>query len=162
VTRIGATGHQQLPADALESIIATLREILDAEALHGDLVGYTSLAAGADQLFAGMLVAAHGELRVIVPSSGYEQTFNDDRLALKQFEDLLKKASEVERLPFDRPTEEAFFAAGKRVVDCCDRLIAIWDGGPARGLGGTADVVAYAMETGKAVSVIWPAGVSRT
>jgi hypothetical protein len=109
-----------------------------------------------------MLVEAHGELRVIVPSSGYERTFNKDRLALKEFKDLLKKATEVERLPFDRPTEEAFFAAGQRVVDCCDRLIAIWDGRPARGLGGTADVVAYARATGKAVSVIWPAAVSRT
>jgi hypothetical protein len=161
VTRIGATGHQQLPAEALDSITATLREILDAEALQGDLVGYTSLAAGADQLFAGMLVEAHGELRVIVPSSGYEQTFQNDRLALQQFEGLLKKAREVELLPFDHPTEEAFFAAGRHVVDCCDSLIAIWDGQPAGGLGGTADVVAYARDTGKTVRVIWPAGVTR-
>ena len=78
MTRIGSTGHQQLPAEALDSIIAALRKILDAEALHGDLVGYTSLAAGADQLFARMLIEAHGELRVIVPSSDYEETFADD------------------------------------------------------------------------------------
>jgi hypothetical protein len=162
VTRIGATGHQNLPADALDSITATLREILDAEVLHGDLVGYTSLAAGADQLFGSMLVEAHGELRVIVPSSGYEQTFGDDRLALQHFNDLLHTATEVEHLSFDRPTEEAFFAAGQRVVDCCDRLVAIWDGQPARGLGGTADVVAYARATGKPVTVVWPVGVSRT
>ncbi|HEY8767924.1 MAG TPA: hypothetical protein VIP09_11785 [Dehalococcoidia bacterium] len=161
MTRIGATGHQDLPVDALKSIVAKLSEILNAEALHSDLVGYTSLAAGADQLFARMLVDAHGELRVIVPSAGYEQTFNNDRRALKEFNALLKKASEVERLPFERPTEEAFFAAGKRIVDSCDTLIAIWDGKPARGVGGTADVVAYARSTGKAVSVIWPAGVSR-
>ena len=162
MTRIGATGHQRIPADALDSITAALRKILDAEALHGDLVGYTSLAAGADQLFARMVVEVQGELRVIVPSSHYEQTFDDDRSALKQFEDLLKKARQVERLPYERPTEKAFFAAGQRVVDCCDRWVAIWDGSPARGLGGTVDVVAYARAYGKTVSVIWPTGVSRT
>lgn len=161
MTRIGSTGHQQLPAGALNSITAALRKILRAEALQGRLVGYTSLAAGSDQLFARMLLEARGELRVIVPSSEYEQTFDNDRLALMQFEELLKQASEVERLPFEHPTEEAFFAAGQRVVDCCDRLVAIWDGEPARGLGGTADVVSYAWVTGKDVTVIWPAGVSR-
>jgi len=159
--RLGATGHQDLPPEALESITETLREVLDAEALHGGLVGYTSLAAGADQLFARLLVEAHGELRVVVPSAGYEQTFNDDGVALEQFRDLLQKAGEVEHLPFDRPTEEAFFAAGQRVVDCCERLIAVWDGKPARGLGGTADIVSYANTVGKAVTVVWPSGVIR-
>lgn len=161
MTRIGVTGHQQLPAEALDSIIAALRKMLGAEAVRGVLVGYTSLAAGADQLFARILLEAQGELRVIVPSSDYELTFDDDRLALKQYEDLLKQAREIERLPFEHPTEEAFFAAGQRVVDRCDRLVAIWDGGPARGLGGTADVVAYARAAGRDVSVIWPVGVSR-
>jgi hypothetical protein len=160
--KLGATGHRDVPSNARGSIVKTLGEILAAEARRGDLVGYTSLAEGADQLFARMLIEVHGELRVIVPSAGYEKTFGDDRRALQQYRELLQSARRVEHLPFDRPTEEAFFAAGKRVVDCCDRLIAIWDGGPARGLGGTADVVAYAAKTGKAVSVVWPAGVSRT
>jgi hypothetical protein len=33
-------------------------------------------------------------------------------------------------------------------------LIAVWDGLPARGLGGTADVVAYAKQCGRPVEVI--------
>jgi len=36
-----------------------------------------------------------------------------------------------------------------RVVDLADLLIAVWDGKPARGPGGTADVVAYAASAGK-------------
>ena len=160
--RLGATGHQDIPLDVLQSVTAALQEILDAEAVRGDLIGYTSLAAGADQLFARLLVETHGELRVIVPSSNYDQTFSDDRLALQQFRDLLQKAREVELLPFDHPTEEAFFAAGRRVVDCSDCLIAIWDGKPARGLGGTADVVSYARAAGKDVTVVWPAGATRS
>jgi hypothetical protein len=30
------------------------------------------------------------------------------------------------------------------VADQCDALVAVWDGQPARGRGGTADIVAYA------------------
>ncbi len=39
-------------------------------------------------------------------------------------------------------------AAGVWMVDRSDRLVAIWDGKPAAGLGGTGDVVAYALERG--------------
>jgi len=52
-------------------------------------------------------------------------------------------------------------AAGKRVVDISEHVIAIWDGRPAGGYGGTADVVAYAHAVGRDVTVIWPAGVVR-
>jgi hypothetical protein len=37
-----------------------------------------------------------------------------------------------------------------------DRLYAVWDGKPARGYGGTADVVAEAEKRGIPVTVIWP------
>lgn len=46
-------------------------------------------------------------------------------------------------LPYSKP-EEAFLACGKAVADWTDILIAIWDGRPAKGRGGTGDVVAYA------------------
>lgn len=67
----------------------------------------------------------------------------------------------MDTLPFSEPSEEAFYAAGKAVVDACDWLIAVWDGEPARGLGGSADVVAYARNRGKVVHVIWHEGLSR-
>ena len=40
-------------------------------------------------------------------------------------------------------------------------LVAVWDGQPARGLGGTADVVAYARQRGVPMEVIWPQGATR-
>ncbi|MFG2222777.1 hypothetical protein [Streptomyces sp. NPDC048644] len=46
-------------------------------------------------------------------------------------------------------------------VGLVDRLIAVWDGQPARGYGGTADVVAYARSTGVPVEVVWPDGATR-
>lgn len=42
-----------------------------------------------------------------------------------------------------------------------DRLIAVWDGRPARGYGGTADLVAYARGLGVPVQVLWLAGAVR-
>lgn len=33
---------------------------------------------------------------------------------------------------FSEPNEEAFFAAGRAVVDDCERLFAVWDGRQAK------------------------------
>jgi len=52
-------------------------------------------------------------------------------------------------------------AASKFMVDEADELYAVWDGKPARGYGGTADVVAYARDHDITVQVIWPAGAER-
>jgi hypothetical protein len=137
---------------------ALAREIRAASG-RGPLSGITSLAIGADQLFAEMILHAGGTLHVIIPSEQYEATF--DTWGRDKYRMLLVQASEVEQLAFYEPTEEAFFAAGKRIVDLCETLLAIWDGQPSRGLGGTADVVHYAQESGHDVGIIWPAGVTR-
>jgi hypothetical protein len=47
------------------------------------------------------------------------------------------------------------------LVGLVDEVIAIWDGQPARGYGGTADVVRYAENVGVAVRVVWPEGAVR-
>ena len=52
-------------------------------------------------------------------------------------------------------------AAGRLLVERSDRLIAVWDGLPARGPGGTADVVAYARALSRPVTVLWPQGAHR-
>ncbi|WP_198036875.1 hypothetical protein [Nocardia sp. BMG51109] len=47
------------------------------------------------------------------------------------------------------------------MLDDADELFAVWDGKPARGYGGTADVVAVARQRGMPVTVIWPDGAQR-
>nr|WSY54289.1 hypothetical protein OG999_31935 [Streptomyces sp. NBC_00886] len=42
-----------------------------------------------------------------------------------------------------------------------DELLAVWDGKPAWGYGGTADVVDYPERTGIPVRVLWPEGAIR-
>jgi hypothetical protein len=158
VTALGVTGHQTIPPDAREFVVTAVQDIL--RDVDSPLDALTSLAAGADQLVATELLRAGARLHVIVPSRDYEQTFaaGED---LACFRSLLQAAHAVTRLDYAEPSEEAFLAAGKSVVDNCAVLIAVWDGKPARGLGGTADVVGYARDTGKAVSIVWPDGIHR-
>jgi hypothetical protein len=63
-------------------------------------------------------------------------------------------------LPYPFPSEEAFWNAGKYIVDHSDLVVAVWDGEAARGLGGTADVVQYALTVGRKVVHVNP--VART
>jgi hypothetical protein len=156
-TRLGVSGHRVLPAMALKQIITGLREAMTAAG--PGLTGVTSLAAGSDQLFAIEVLAAGGQLHAVLPCQNYEKTLKGaDRTKYRQ---LLDQALTIETLPFEEPSDEAYFTAGRRVVDLCQRLLAVWDGQPARGLGGTADIVTYARKQGREVEVIWPAGVRR-
>lgn len=149
---VGVTGHQNLPPLAVPSIAAHIKREL---ARAAKLEGICSLAAGADQLFATLVLKAGGSLHVVIPSRHYETTFSKiDELA--NYRKLLDCAAVVEEIDYDEPSDTAFFEAGQRVVDVCDRLIAIWDGKPARGVGGTADIVRYAQRRHRDVSVIWP------
>jgi hypothetical protein len=47
------------------------------------------------------------------------------------------------------------------LVGLVDEVIAVWDGQPARGYGGTADVVSYAESNGVPVRIVWPEEASR-
>ncbi|OZE81418.1 hypothetical protein CH298_27065 [Rhodococcoides fascians] len=156
MTTYGISGHQKAPLSVWNLLTARLPEIL------GDppFVAVSSLAAGADQRFAEDVVARGGALHVVLPSSNYESSFDhpDD---LDRYKTLLSRASRVETLDFAEPAESAYLAAGQRVVDLCDVLVAVWDGLPAQGKGGTADIVSYARSIGKMVNVIWPTGVRR-
>ena len=157
MTRVGVTGHQKLPADEVDYITAQVHGVL--QRVPTPLVGYSSLAAGADQLFAAQILDTGGQLHAVIPARGYETTF--DAAARTEYDRLLAASSETTRLGFTECSEEAFDAAGKWVVEHCDLLIAVWDGLPARGLGGTADAVAHARSLQKDIRIIWPPGLMR-
>lgn len=156
--KVGVTGHQALPPAAAALVRARLLDVFPSA---DDVLVICSLAVGADTLVAEQMLHSGAQLRVIVPCDGYEATFKDDA-SLRQYKSLLAEASSVELLPFSAPSERAFLAAGRKVADECDLLLAVWDGQPARGLGGTADVVNHARSSGKEVEVVWPDGVSRS
>lgn len=156
--RIGVTGHQDIPPQAHEYVTRGTDRIL--QRLNRELVGVSSLAAGGDQVFASLVLERGGRLEVVLPCSGYETTFSRPA-DLRKFHALLERATTVERLSFDAPSEDAYHAAGCRVVDLSELLLAIWDGQPARGKGGTADIVEYARRRGTRLEIVWPKGVMR-
>jgi len=158
--KVGITGHQALSDEVREFTSLRLPLLIPADQRQ-IVEGVSSLAVGSDQLFANYVLEGGGRLIVVVPSARYETTFNSPE-ELRAYLYLLSRATEVEQLTFPEPSEAAFMAAGRRVVDNSDWLLAIWDGEKSRGLGGTADIVAYAEERGKPVEVLWPAGVRRT
>lgn len=156
MTAIGLTGHQVMPAAAFEHAEQELRDLLER---HPRPQGLCSLAVGSDQLFARLVLQTGGELHAVIPSAGYERTFGPAELA--SYRELSAAAATTTVLDFDEPGESAFHAAGMYVVDHCDLLAAVWDGQPARGLGGSADVVRYAHMVGRPVTIIWPRGARR-
>ncbi|HEX8627467.1 MAG TPA: hypothetical protein VF755_04775 [Catenuloplanes sp.] len=155
--RFGVTGHQILPPRIVDRAVEHWRRVLPVGA---QLHGVSSLAEGADQLFAAHVVAAGGMLEVILPCAGFASSLvTDDGRA--RFEQLRRAAGTVTTLPYPEPSEQAFLAAGQTLVERCDHLFAVWDGRPARGLGGTADIVTYARARGSTVTVLWVDGVLR-
>lgn len=154
--RLGCTGHQGLTDATASLVLADLRPLITST----DVVGVCSLAEGADQLFAQAVLDAGGSLEVIIPCARYTDTFKDPA-DLHRYEYLKGHATHVKTLPYQAPSEEAFWAAGQAVVDASDELLAVWDGTPAKGLGGTGDVVRYARELGRNVRRIWPPGATR-
>jgi hypothetical protein len=151
--KIGITGHQQLGSGAT---ITWLSDALEKSIrqYHIDL-GITSLAVGADQLYATVLRRAHIPYIAVIPSADYEATFQNTN-DLERYQEFLRSASERIQLPFEKPSETAFYEAGKQIANLSDMLLAIWNGLPAKGLGGTGDIVQYALSNQKRVVHINP------
>jgi hypothetical protein len=153
----GITGHQILPRAAVTLAVRHWTHALPA---GSQLRGVSSLAAGADQLFAAHVLRVGGRLEVIEPASRYARSLAT-HAARKRYRRLRQAADDVITLPYPRPDRKAFLAAGLIVVERCDHLLAVWDGRCARGLGGTADIVAYARLRGREVTIVWPDGLTR-
>jgi hypothetical protein len=156
--RIGITGHQRLDD---ETTWQWVRGVLaDAVARSPrPFAGLSSLAIGADQLLASIVLDQDGTLEVVLPFPGYRSRFADEEDA-KRYDALLSRASRVEVLPAQASDQEAYLAAGKRIVDRSNEMFAVWNGQPAADVGGTGDIVQYARDVGRLLTVFNP--VDRT
>jgi hypothetical protein len=123
------------------------------------VVGLSCLAEGPDQLFARAVLDRGGTLEAVIPAELYRDELPAGVRA--EYDALIARAAAVHRLPRRVPDPDAHMAAGAYMVDRADELWAVWDGKPARGPGGTADVVAYARNHDTPVKIIWPEGATR-
>lgn len=151
--KAGITGHQNLGNP--ETVAWVAENLKQAIMQYHIQHGFTSLAIGADQLFAEILYEHRIPYTAVLPCREIEKTFQTPA-HLESYRRLLQNAAARETLDFIEPAEIAFFAAGKRVVDLADLVIAVWNGLPAKGLGGTADAVKYALSQKKSVLHINP------
>lgn len=156
MTVLGITGHMRLSPDTRSLVRAAIDGLL--ESVDEPIEGWTSLAVGADQIFAEAVLAVGGSLVFVNPCEGVESTIGP---ACKEAFERLRSACREVPPPFPEPTPEAFWAAGRTIADAVDQLIAVWDGGPSAGLGGTADVVEYRQRMGRPWVRVWPHGASR-
>jgi hypothetical protein len=185
--RVGVTGHRRLPTPLthlrafVSDVLRDLRQRLPPER---DLILVTALAEGADQLVAEVALsrAVGARVEVVLPLEleDYRRDFVDSEDAERRLLSLLPRASRFcvvdgsyehcrLRRPFHQkstaksqldkgsPRELAYLHAGLCMVDT-DALVAIWDGKPERGVGGTGQIVRAAREAGTPLRWITPDG----
>jgi len=151
---VGFTGHRQLaePRKIAEAVRTVLTE-LKASA-PGEWIALSSVASGSDTIFVQVAfklgLAWHALLPL--PTAEFRQDFSDEEW--KAVEALLPEAEIVRVTAETDVREDAYLDCGMETVHDCDVLVAVWDGAPARGKGGTADVVAYAHDIGRPIVVI--------
>jgi hypothetical protein len=155
---IGVTGHRTLqnPNPIITGVDKTLHAI--KKIFKNESIAILSpLAEGADRIIAERALAIDGTKLIAVlplPVEMYQEDFRSPS-SIKEFQGLLELADEIIELPRIINREESYRNVGKYLVAHCDVLIAIWDGQPARGPGGTAEVVAFARDRNLPVAWIY-------
>ncbi|MFJ6568001.1 hypothetical protein ACIQNU_11285 [Streptomyces sp. NPDC091292] len=157
--RVGITGHRGLPEPVEAQVRTLLARQLAAYAPHDDLVAVSCLADGPDSWWAHAVLDAGGRLEVVVPAAEYRAglpTWHHP-----DYDTLLARSSDAHETGLRESTSSAHQTGSEILVGLSDEVVAVWDGLPARGYGGTADVVSYACGTGVPVTILWPAGATR-
>ncbi|MFD9880009.1 hypothetical protein ACFWZT_00905 [Streptomyces alboflavus] len=156
--RVGITGHRGLSAEVEQQVRQALAEVVEAYDA-AELVGLSCIADGPDAWFAEAALAHGGRIEVVIPAEQYRSGLPDWHHPT--YDTLLNRASTVHRTGLDGSDSDAHMRGSELLVDQVDELLAVWDGQPARGYGGTADVVTYAEGKGVPVRVLWPEGATR-
>jgi class 3 adenylate cyclase/tetratricopeptide (TPR) repeat protein len=151
--------------------VAVRDEIHKRLVKHGAGFGYASAACGSDILFLESLLELSGKAYVVLPFE--QEQFKKDSVEIandprwgERYEKILKRASDV-LLASDQPMEESALSfeytnlllhglANIRAERFETELVpmAVWDGKPGDGLGGTASVVERWQKLGYEIELI--------
>jgi len=151
---VGFSGHRSVenPAGVVRAITAAL-ESLRNEA-PGEWLALSSVADGSDQMFVAQARSLGLSWHAILPLPKAEFAKDFSAADWNAVETMLTHAEHVHVITENGTREDAYLDCGMETVNGADVLLAVWDGQPARGKGGTADVVHYASSLGKPVIVI--------
>lgn len=151
---VGFSGHRQLGnAAAVARVIGEELARLRAE-VRGHWVALSSVAEGSDQLFVEEARRRALTWHAILPLPRAEFEADFSPAAWSEVERVLGGAEQVRVIAENGTREDAYLDCGMETVNGSDVLLAVWDGEPARGKGGTADVVEYAHSLGKPLVII--------
>ncbi len=168
---MAVTGHRPPALDGVEAeaLDRRLDAVLTAAEGMGVRTLVSALAEGADRRVAHLALHARWHLQALLPfpPDRYERDFADTT-SRAEFRGLLAQASSTRVVTEGEPPgSEApppvdpshphpalpYRTLGHALLDEVDLLLALWDGGPPRGPGGTAEVVARARD--RDLPVIW-------
>jgi hypothetical protein len=162
--KVGAIGHRYIEhTDTLREAFPKIRNLLQSVFPHVNLLSckfkvLTSLAEGADRILARYFMDQYeAELEVYLPlvRAEFEKDFKGSR-SVREFRTFLHSASGIWIPSSPLPRHEAYEVAARELVNHSNTVVAIWDGHPARGSGGTADTVSYARKRQIPVIIINP------
>ncbi|MEO5715031.1 MAG: hypothetical protein ABIT37_16250, partial [Luteolibacter sp.] len=139
---VGFAGHRAVPdpAAAKVAIAAGLESIRGS--VSGELVGIASAAAGADLLFLDACQEAGLKTVVLLPFS--KDRFRDDFDDPAEWDHACRcmdAAWWCEVSPGGEDAPAAYHVVARETLEISDRMLFLWNGQPARGLGGTAETV---------------------
>jgi hypothetical protein len=104
-------------------------------------------------LFAESCIQLALPLRVLLPLPVDEFRKDFDETTWSRAEQVLCKAASVEVAGGNQPRDACYYECGIETVLQSRLLLALWNGAPSQGLGGTQDVVSFARGIGK--PVVW-------
>jgi hypothetical protein len=153
---IGTVGHRDFRslngaiAKAVRRECRRLRKIYR----HSPFLVLSGLAEGADRLVADIAMEMLGAKLIAIlpfPAAEFTKDFatNESR---REFETLMSRAAAVFEMPVQpgqawksngEARDAQYARVGALIAEQSQLLIALWDGRPARGLGGTGDVVEW-------------------
>ncbi len=110
----------------------------------------SGMALGWDQACVDAAIDLGIRFTAAIPFEGQELTW--PLASMLKYRKMLVRANSVEIVSKGRYSADKMFKRNRWMVDDCDKLIALWDGG-AR--SGTADTVRYAEQQGKPVINVW-------
>jgi hypothetical protein len=155
--RIGIIGHRKLSDSRMiinrfDIILDELDRILDRTKYS--LIAISALAEGADRIGAREVLRREvpSALEVVLPfpSLEYMNDFQESD-SQDEFLSLMKCANKVTIVENTSSKEDAYQKASYQIVKSCDILVAVWNGLPAVGKGGTAETVDFARFLGKTI-----------
>jgi len=151
---LGFSGHRQVTnPEGVARVIGEVLKSLRAEGA-GEWIVLSSVAAGGDQIFVEQARQAGCSWHAILPLPRAEFAKDFSTEEWTRVEALLSTAEHVRVITENGTREDAYLDCGIETVNGADVLLAVWDGQPARGKGGTADIVAYARDLGRPLVLI--------